>query len=111
MKIPRLAYFLYIHCKGGRHADPGVQERQRTRHEQVLGLLIRRIPVLPFDEAASVKYGLLRAPVPYRRCDVFDRLIAAHAVSVGAILVTNNAADFKDYPGLVVESWVSAPAP
>ena len=35
-----------------------------------------------------------------------DRLIAAHAVSVGATLVTNNEADFNDYPGLVVENWV-----
>ncbi len=38
--------------------------------------------------------------------DAFDRLIAAHAVSVGATLVTNTEADFNDYPGLVVENWV-----
>lgn len=34
-----------------------------------------------------------------------DCLIAAHAVSVGLTLVTNNDADFKDYPGLLVENW------
>jgi tRNA(fMet)-specific endonuclease VapC len=34
-----------------------------------------------------------------------DRLIAAHAVNSGAILVTNNEADFIGYPGLVVENW------
>jgi tRNA(fMet)-specific endonuclease VapC len=34
-----------------------------------------------------------------------DRLIAAHAVSSGAILVTNNEADFIGYPGLMVENW------
>ena len=34
-----------------------------------------------------------------------DQLIAAHAESVGVTLVTNNEADFKDYPGLVVENW------
>ena len=34
-----------------------------------------------------------------------DRLIAAHAVSVGITLVINHEADFKDYPGLVVENW------
>jgi tRNA(fMet)-specific endonuclease VapC len=38
-----------------------------------------------------------------------DRLIAAHAVSAGFTLVTNNEADFKDYPGLKMENWVSAP--
>jgi tRNA(fMet)-specific endonuclease VapC len=35
-------------------------------------------------------------------------LIAAHAVSTGLVLVTNNEADFKDYPGLVVENWAIA---
>jgi len=38
-----------------------------------------------------------------------DRLIAAHAVSVGVTLVTNNEADYQDYPGLKIENWVSAP--
>ncbi len=38
-----------------------------------------------------------------------DRLIAAHAVSTGIILVTNNEADFKDYPGLKVENWALNP--
>ena len=35
-----------------------------------------------------------------------DQLIAAHALSLGLTLVTNNEADFKDYPGLKVENWV-----
>ena len=34
-----------------------------------------------------------------------DRLIAAHTLSVGVTLVTNNEADFSGYPGLVVENW------
>ena len=38
-----------------------------------------------------------------------DRLIAAHAVSARATLVTNNEADFKEYPGLVVENWSDSP--
>lgn len=83
-----------------------MQAVNRSHDEHVLGLLTRRIPVLPFDEVASVAYGVLRAAVPDRRRDALDRLIAAHAVSVGATLVTNNEADFKGYPGLVVENWV-----
>jgi tRNA(fMet)-specific endonuclease VapC len=38
-----------------------------------------------------------------------DRLIAAHALSSGLTLVTNNEADFKAYPGLVVENWALNP--
>jgi len=75
-------YILYIHSTRGHYVDP-----------------------MPFDEAASVAYGVLRAAVRDRRRDAFDRLIAAHALSVSATLVTNNEADFKDYPGLVVENW------
>ena len=85
-----------------------MQTAHRAHDEQVLGLLIRSIPALAFDEAAAVSYGVLRAAVRDRDRDALDRLIAAHAVSVGATLVTNNEADFKDYPGLVVENWVSA---
>jgi tRNA(fMet)-specific endonuclease VapC len=80
--------------------------------EQVLALLVSRIPVLAFDAVAAVRYGILRAAVRERKRDALDRLIAAHAVSVGATLVTNNESDFKDYPGLVVENWVnSSPNP
>ena len=82
-----------------------MQAQDRQHDEQVLALLIRRIPVLAFDAAAAVSYGVQRAAVRERRRDALDRLIAAHAVCVGATLVTNNEADFKDLPGLVVENW------
>lgn len=78
----------------------------RAQNEQALHLLTRDIPVLPFDESAAERYGVMRAAVPNRRRDAFDRLIAAHAASLGLTLVTNNEADFRDYPGLVVENWV-----
>jgi tRNA(fMet)-specific endonuclease VapC len=35
----------------------------------------------------------------------FDRMIAAHAISLNAVLVTNNAADFSDIPNLALEDW------
>ena len=77
----------------------------RAHDERVLDLFMQQIPVLQFDEAAARTYGVLRAAVPERRKNALDRLIAAHAVCVGATLVTSNEADFKGYPGLVVENW------
>ena len=47
----------------------------------------------------------------WSKCPGNSRLIAAHAVSVGIMLVTNDEADFKDYPGLVVENWVQPTSP
>lgn len=58
------------------------------------------IPPLPFDQAAAQTY----ASLPFRRGN-FDRLIAAHAISLDLTLVTNNERDFADIPGLRVENW------
>lgn len=61
---------------------------------------MKEVPVLPFDSAASQQYARLAFE---RRS--FDRLIAAHALSEGLIVVTANEKDFADVPGLVVENW------
>lgn len=78
----------------------------RAQNERALHLLTHDIPVLPFDETAAERYGVQRAAVRDRRRDALDRLIAAHATSLGLTLITNNEADFRDYPGLIVENWV-----
>lgn len=62
--------------------------------------LLEDIETLPFDETAARAYAAL----PFKRGS-FDRLIAAHALATGRILVTNNARDFADVPGLRVENW------
>ncbi|HMT44363.1 MAG TPA: type II toxin-antitoxin system VapC family toxin [Chakrabartia sp.] len=62
--------------------------------------LIEQIPVLPFDEAAARTYALL----PFKRGN-FDRLIAAHALSLSLTVISRNAKDFADVPGLRVENW------
>ena len=67
---------------------------------EVLEAFVNAIPLLPFDEAAARAYALL----PFKRAR-FDRLLAAHALSIDATIVTNNEADFADVPGLKVENW------
>ena len=67
---------------------------------EILEAFIDAIPLLPFDEAAAREY----AKLPFKRAR-FDRLLAAHALSIGATVVTNNEADFADVPGLKVENW------
>lgn len=60
----------------------------------------RAVPVVPFDARAASAY---RA-VPFARAR-FDRLIAAHALALDVVLVTNNESDFVDVPGLKCENW------
>jgi tRNA(fMet)-specific endonuclease VapC len=87
----------------------GIESRpdDRQRNEHALGVLLTEIPSLPFDVPAATVYGVIRAAVRDRKRDALDRLIAAHAISAGLTLVTNNVADFKGYPGLHVENWVA----
>ncbi|WP_221190964.1 type II toxin-antitoxin system VapC family toxin [Sphingomonas sp. BK580] len=67
---------------------------------EVLEQVTRLFDVLAFDARAAWAYARL----PFRRGS-FDRLIAAHALSLDAILVTNNERDFAGIPGLAVENW------
>jgi tRNA(fMet)-specific endonuclease VapC len=85
-----------------------IQSKMRAHDERILALLAQRIPVLPFDEGAGMSYGTLRAAVRERSRHAMDRLIASHAHSLGLTLVTNNEADFRDYPGLALENWARA---
>jgi len=62
--------------------------------------LFEAVEVLPFDGLAAVNYARL----PFRPAR-FDRLIAAHALALDLTLVTNNARDFADIPGLKIENW------
>lgn len=77
----------------------------RAAAETALLALLADIPVLAFDGDAATSYGIVRAAVRDRKRDALDRLIAAHAISLSVTLVTNNEADFKGYPGLVIENW------
>lgn len=62
--------------------------------------LLARLPVLAFDAAAARAFPAARAARGRH-----DRLIAAHALALGATLVTHNVRDFRAVPGLRIENW------
>lgn len=76
-------------------------KRDRPPPFDKLAVLIEEVPVLDFDSAAAIAY----ASLPFERGSC-DRLIAAHALSLGLIVVTDNVAHFEDVPGLQVENWM-----
>lgn len=77
---------------GARHGKPPA--------EIALDAFLEETPVLPFDQSAAQVYATL----PFRRHS-YDRLIAAHALSLGLILVTDNRRDFSDIASLRIENW------
>jgi tRNA(fMet)-specific endonuclease VapC len=79
----------------------------RARERRNLAALIEDIPVEPFDANAAIAYGPVRETTQKRKKDQLDKLIAAHALALQVILVTNNERDFVCYPNLKIENWLN----
>ena len=88
----------------------GVIASDNPAEERInLASLVEDIQVIPFDAAAGAAYGPLRmATRDGTKKDALDKLIAAHAVSLGVTVVTNNEKDFSRYPGLTLENWIES---
>jgi len=81
---------------------------EKKQNQKALELLLEDIPAMSFDVSAASTYGIIRAATREKKSDALDKLIAAHAISIDAILVTNNERDFKAYPGLKLENWTES---
>ena len=72
-----------------------------------LNELAELIEIYPFDQKAAVFYGDVRSALEKKGKTIGsnDLLIAAHALSLNLILVTNNEKEFKRVDGLKIENW------
>jgi tRNA(fMet)-specific endonuclease VapC len=63
---------------------------------------------LAWDATAAAAHGRLRAQLRQAGTPIgdFDEMIAAHALSVGAVLVTSNERHVRRISGLTVENWI-----
>ena len=82
----------------------GVQNSNRY------ALFIARFEIAPFDEDCTVCYGQIRATLEASGQPIgpLGTLIAAHALSLEATLVTNNVREFGRVKGLLVENWMDS---
>ena len=71
------------------------------------------IELLSFDDAGAQAAGLLRAGLERTGTPIgaYDVLVAAHALSLGAVLVTDNEREFRRVPALALENWMRGEAP
>lgn len=85
----------------------GVAKSASERNRQALEMFIAPLEIAPFDERAVWAYGALRAELERRgqQIGALDTMIAAHALSLNAVLVTNNTREFSRVDGLRLENW------
>ena len=83
------------------------KSQHREANLQRIQALERLIPVLPLDVGAGKHYGDVRTVLERKGTPIgaYDLLIAAHALSLRLILVTNNLREFRRVPQLMVENW------
>ena len=74
-----------------------------------LARLIENIPTASLDAEVSRHYGRIRADTERKGTPIGanDLWIAAHALALGAVAVTDNVKEFSRVAGLKVENWVS----
>lgn len=85
------------------------KSQQQERNQTALGQFLLPLLVVDFDQSAAATYGEVRATLERqgRPLGPLDMLIAAHALSLQLPLVTNNAGEFEQVQGLVVENWAN----
>ena len=86
----------------------GAAKRGSRRLMTRVAELLETIDVLPFQAPADLAYAELRADLERigRPIGGNDMLIAAHALSLGLILVTDNQREFSRVANLRIENWL-----
>jgi tRNA(fMet)-specific endonuclease VapC len=87
----------------------GVQVSSKKKaNQEAVDALVRHLRVLEWSQDAAGHYAEIRADLKKKGSMIGanDLMIAAHARSLAAIVVTNNVKDFERVKGLKVENWI-----
>ncbi len=81
---------------------------KKKANQTAVDLLTRHLAILDWPRAAAPHYAEIRADLKKKGAQLGanDLLIAAHALSLGAVVVTNNTKDFRRVRGLRIENWM-----
>lgn len=96
-----LSVLSIVELEGGVNRNPAVAGYRR----RMLNEMTVSFGTVAFQDKEAGIYGEIVAACGYSRPRVFDRMIAAQAISLDATLITINGADFRDIPGLKLEIW------
>jgi tRNA(fMet)-specific endonuclease VapC len=80
----------------------------QAKNQAALDEFMLPLEFAAFDEPATAAYGALRAALEKKGTPIgsLDTMIAAHALSLGVTLVTNNTREFNRVPKLTVVDWI-----
>jgi tRNA(fMet)-specific endonuclease VapC len=80
---------------------------QGERNKLAIAEFMAPLTVFPYDDRVASTYGQIRVFLEKKGITIgpLDMLIGAHALSLQAVLVTNNDREFKRIPHLKVENW------
>ncbi|MBD2168342.1 type II toxin-antitoxin system VapC family toxin [Calothrix membranacea FACHB-236] len=83
------------------------KSEQQEKNRAALLQFLLPLEIVDFNQASAVIYGTIRSNLESRGLIIgaMDLLIAAHALSLGVILVTNNVREFSRIPNLLLENW------
>ena len=87
----------------------GVMKSERqVQNKLALAQFIAPLEIHAYDETAAQHYGNIRANLERHGTPIgsLDMLIAAHALSIDSVLITNNESEFKRISNLKIENWV-----
>jgi len=88
----------------------GVQLSSKKKANQAaVDLFAQHVEILEWNTEAAKHYAEIRADLKKKgqQLGSNDLMIAAHARSTGAVIVTNNVTDFSRVKGLMVENWMN----
>jgi tRNA(fMet)-specific endonuclease VapC len=85
----------------------GLARNPTLRIAHLVEEFLAGITILPLDSGVAMTYARVRAQLESegRPIGPLDLMIGAHALSVGATLVTNNVKEFRRVRGLRVQDW------
>ncbi len=79
----------------------------RQRNHERLDIFLADVRCVDFDANAALVYGRIRTALERRGTIIgpYDLQIAAHAVSLAVVLVSDNVREFRRVRGLRVADW------
>jgi tRNA(fMet)-specific endonuclease VapC len=88
----------------------GVAKRGSAELAARVEAVLKAVTILPFEAPADDTYGRIRADLERagQMIGNNDLLIAAQAVTLGYVVVTDNEREFRRIDGLEVENWLEA---